>query len=354
MKLLHVFQSFAPSPASARLGEVVRGARGCRHQIVSLDGDISASADLPARVSVGPFKAGRGRPDQLGLRRLIVDSGAEVLCTYGAGALDAGLANLAGPGLAHIHHHDESDPVKPGGAARLRSIAAAGAFIVFTSPSLANHAGATWRIPRDRLRLIPPGVDTRRFRPFPGHAVPGAMVTFGFIGPLADERAVVALVRAFTRTRSKTSMQFAVYGEGPARPAAESLARAKGARGRVFFRGAASPAVLDEFDVFFYGDNCPMADRIAEAMACGLPIVGAAAGDAPHMVAGENLPILTAPRDVEAYALVLARLVNDSASREAIGAANAAKAREAYALARMTADYASLYREAAGRRRTAG
>lgn len=351
MKLLHVFASFGPSPMATRLGEIAHAVRGLKHRVLSLDGDISATNALRAKLSAEPFIAGRERPDRLGLRQRLVDSGADILCTYGVGSLDAALANAAGPELPHIHHHDEAEEIDANGGARLRSLAAAGAVIVFSSSGDADRAAKRWRVPKARIRLIPPGVNTRRFRPTEGRAGDGQMVTVGFIGDLNGEREAQALVRAFVNMRVRSATQFAIYGEGTARPVAESRARTSGARGRIFFRGRAGdlPGTYDEFDIFFFGADRPPAERLLEAMASGLPVVGVAEGDAAAMVAGENLPLLAARGDIGALSLLLGRLVNDAALRETVGRANAAKARDAFSLSRMTDAYGDLYfRGAAG------
>lgn len=335
---------------AARFGEVAHGARGFTHQVLSLDGDLSAAADLRARVAAEPFVAGRGRPDQLGLRQRIVESSADLLCTYGSGALDAALANAAGPGLGHIHQYDESEEMEPAGAARLRNIAAAGALIVFSGPGAAKRAAKSWRIPKGRIRFVLPGVNTKAFRPFPGRADDGELVTVGFIGDLAHERMAQALVHAFVKMRARSAAQFAIYGEGAARPAAESLARAMGARGRLFFRSLrkALPAVYDELDIFISAGNHPSADRLIEAMACGLPVIGEAQGEAPVLLSRENLPLLASPGDVEGLSRLLGRLVNDAALRHSVGRANAAKARDEFSLAQMVRTYVDIYHEAAG------
>ena len=351
MKIAHVFTSFSEHAASLRLAEIAKAGRGLDHHVIALDDDLSAMASMPAGFAGEGYGARRAGPDRLGLRQRLAACGADLLCTYGFGALDAALANAAGPGLPHIHHED--DPIDEEAAfrqgPRLRSVAAAGGVIVVSSPAAERYARTRWRIPAQSLRAILPGVDRRRFRrPAGGRAEEGALVTFGFIGPLTESRTLGDLVKAFAGMRARSAARLAIHGEGPARPQMEGLARAHGARSEIFFRGApaATDRLYDEFDAFLVlGSERDAGQRLLEAMASGLPVVAQAQSAAAEFLAPENRPLVVTAGDLQQLTLALARIVNDYGLRQRAGLANEMRARGEFSLGKMTSAYHGLYHE---------
>jgi glycosyltransferase involved in cell wall biosynthesis len=352
MNIFHVLSSFGTTATARRLADVAKAGRKLKHHVVSLSGDLTMMAAMPAKTTSEAFLARRGRPDHLGLRQRLVASSADILCTYGWEALDAAVANMAGPTLAHFHHVAEEEAGEAGdkSAARLRGLAATGGVIVVTSLGAAIHARKEWRIPRANLRVIQPGVDLKIFKPLEHRAGEGELVTIGFVGELTNEKDVVTLIRGFAGIRARSSARLAIHAEGAARPAVDSLVRSLALRDRAFFREPVEPepaalaAAYDEFDVFIPDRQTPA--RLQEAMACGLPAAGQDFGDIKRLVAAENRSLIVAPGDSAGLSMVLSRLVNDHVGRLAIGAANAARIRQDFPLSKMTAAYLALYREA--------
>jgi glycosyltransferase involved in cell wall biosynthesis len=350
IRLLHIFPAFGPSLGATRLSESARVGRGFSHHVISLDGDLSALEQMPSNATGEAFVARRGGAiDQLGLRQRIAASGADILCTYGSGALDAAIANAMGPKLPHLHHvEDGAVSAAEANAPRLRSLAAAGGKVVVSGASAADAARKVWRIPAESLKAIAPGVNTRKFRPYPGRAKDAELTTVGFVGDLIGDRGVRMLVRVLAALRARPPVQFAIYGEGPGRPAGESLARSLGLR-RAHFLGPPPPSerLYDEFDILLICMKAPPMDRLLEAMAAGLPVVSEEFADLRSVLSEENGQLIVAPRDAEGLSAVLSRLVNEAAAHERIGAANAAKARSAFPLSKMTAEFHRLWRETA-------
>ncbi len=79
---------------------------------------------------------------------------------------------------------------------------------------------------------------------------------------------------------------------------------------------------------------------LAEAMACGRPVVAPAAGSAIEVVGDAG--VLVAPDDPQAFAGALARLLADPGWCAALGAAARARVRERFSLDRMVRDYAAV------------
>ena len=84
---------------------------------------------------------------------------------------------------------------------------------------------------------------------------------------------------------------------------------------------------------------------IAEAMACGTPVVATAVGGIPEVVIHRQTGLLTPPGDARAFAAALCNLLADKARREAFGAAAAVSAERRFDLARMVDAYIGWYAE---------
>ncbi len=141
-----------------------------------------------------------------------------------------------------------------------------------------------------------------------------------------------------------------VIGEGPQRSAIEAEIERHGVAGRVHLTGEIPDArrALREFDVFaFTSPDEPLGTSVLDAMAAGVPVVGAdAAGSrevlAPiHAAAGA---CLFAPGDAAALAAAVRRLRDEPALRDAITAAQRRRL-EDYAIERTVERTLAVYRE---------
>ena len=179
------------------------------------------------------------------------------------------------------------------------------------------------RVFPDRLRWLPNFVDVDRWsvKDAPGS---GAV----FAGRLSDEKGVDVAIRAIA-TLPRATLD--VAGDGPARPALETLAREVGAVDRIRFHGRLGTddlgAVLRRAAVAVvpsrWYENQPLA--VLEAFASGLPVVGTALGGIPELIEpgvdGDRVP----PDDPAALASALAPLLDDPALAFSMGGVARAK-----------------------------
>lgn len=151
---------------------------------------------------------------------------------------------------------------------------------VVNSQTLARHVARAFRVPPARIYVVPPAIDAP-----PRLARADARRQLG----LSEEEFVVLwagrfdpvkrldlLVRCAERLRAR-SFRFLLAGDGPARPAVETLIRASGAPGAVTLLGwqeDLGPA-LSAADVFFFPSRTEgLPNAVLTAMAFGLPVVG--------------------------------------------------------------------------------
>lgn len=351
-KALHIFSTFERGRAQLRLAAIARAAPDLTHHVVSLTNDFSGLVEMPDGTTSEVYSARRGvyteLPNPLGLRHRIVALAPDLLCTYNAAGLEAALVNAAGPKLPHIHFEDDAEAgANLQNGRRLRSAALAGSVIVVSSPELERSARKLWRVPKGQLRRIPFGVDLSRFAPDVGRDEARLSVTVGAVGDLSLAGNLPRLIRSFSTMRARVAARLAVFGDGPARPELESLARAGGARSRIFFlrRPQKIEAALRDIDIYADPGGAQASDQwLQEAAAAGLPALAPASAGARAVLSAQNGRLLPPPGDDEAYGVALTRLVNDLSLRRRLGSANADRARTEFALEKVVGEHLALVR----------
>jgi glycosyltransferase involved in cell wall biosynthesis len=184
------------------------------------------------------------------------------------------------------------------------------------------------------------GVDTERFRPTGGagqlRAELGFIsgdVVFGFAGRLVGWKGMNIAIRALAEpVLTGLPVKLLIVGEGAARPELQALAASLGVERRVNFFGAVAhdrlPALYGACDAGVFpslGDEA-FGITIAEAMACGLPVVASHNGGIPEVVGNEgSCGHLVGIGDVGECAAAMARLAASQQARTAMG--QAARAR---------------------------
>ena len=195
------------------------------------------------------------------------------------------------------------------------------------------------------IRHIPNGVPVQPYSPRPRHYVL-------FAGRLSVEKGLRTLLRAAELT---TDIPFVVAGDGPLGEAGRALAPSN-----VKWVGLVSQERLAALRlhaaVEVIPSECPdiLPFSGLEALAAGVPVVGANVGGIPEIAkagAGETVP----PGDVEALAGALSRWWNLSQTESRHGEAAAALAAKEYSIDKHVDRLLALYSEiSVKRRRQAG
>lgn len=153
-----------------------------------------------------------------------------------------------------------------------------------------------------------------------------------FVGRLLPEKGVLDVVDAFDLLVGQRGAvaELVIAGAGPAEPELKQRVAARGLDSHVTLAGHLSPASLAQqyadADVFVFPTYHPVEGFptvIAEAMGAGLPIVTTPVrGITDHLGDGVNA-LLVPPRDPDAIAGAIERLLADDALRGRMGNANA-------------------------------
>ncbi|MBB6731057.1 glycosyltransferase family 1 protein [Cohnella sp. CBP 2801] len=178
--------------------------------------------------------------------------------------------------------------------------------------------------------LFHPFVERERFLSEAG--VPASRFVLLYAGRLAPEKrtglAVEALRRFVRDSGADAELVFA--GDGPTAGALHALADKHGVRAR--FLGAVPQPELQRWmaasdALLFPSPTETFGNVVLEAMACGLPVIGADAGAVPDTVRDGATGLLCREDDADAFAAAIARLHADDGLRSRLSAAALADAR---------------------------
>ena len=212
-----------------------------------------------------------------------------------------------------------------------------------------------------KIRLIPNGI------PSPANGAvadvraelgiePGAPV-LGVVCELRAQKALEVLFEAAALLLAEfPTLKVLVAGDGPERARLEEGARRLGVANTVLFLGIRRdvPAVLAAVDVAVLSsdyEGSPLS--VMEYMAAAKPVVSTRVGGVPELVKDDVHGLLVEPRDPEALAEAVARLLRDPALAKRLGAVGRKRQQREFSLEAMVRRIEDLYEElwlASGRR----
>lgn len=210
-------------------------------------------------------------------------------------------------------------------------------------------------VPLEQIDVVLPGV-AAQYRPLPAEEVAAFRQRQGLpeqfilhVGTLQPRKNIPTLLEAVARLDRPDVPLVLVGGKGWIFDSIDERVEALGLSNRVRFAGyvddeqlplwynAAAVLVMPSL---YEGFGLP----VAEALACGTPVVAAATSSLPE--AGGAVALYFDPRDADALAACLARALDDPAVRQCARAAGPAHAAR-FSWARAGADMAAVYRRVA-------
>lgn len=357
--LCHVFPDFEPGGAEARTASVMNGlGSGFRHSVVSLGGNTGCRTLVDDSVDVAYVDAGKQSPFALGRR--LRDLAPDVLATYNWGSLNAGIGAVFRRVRPWVQVLDGFTAEEAETQVFRRRIMR-GLFyrranaVVVVSRNLERIALETWKVKREKVVYLPNGVDTDRFSPGEGSAVRDALgvgdaCLIGMVANLRPEKDPALLLEAFALIEAPAHLAF-VGRPGDLKDTLVARAKALGVDDRVHFVGAVDDTAPHHraFDVFALSSRTEqMPLTVAEAMACGRPVVGTDVGDVRAMVSEENRRFVVR-RDVAELAAALSAVVADAGLRSRLGECNRARALAEFRVDAMVDAYRELFQRLAAR-----
>jgi len=144
--------------------------------------------------------------------------------------------------------------------------------------------------------------------------------------------------------------RFVIAGEGELREALEQQIKHLGLEKHVLLAGF-RPDVLSvhkAFDIFVMSSVTEgLGTSILDAMASGKPVVATAAGGIPEIVRDGRTGLLVPPRDHDAMAAAIVKLLRDEPLRRRMGAAGLSLANARFSAERMVRETLEVYQRAA-------
>jgi glycosyltransferase involved in cell wall biosynthesis len=224
------------------------------------------------------------------------------------------------------------------------------ALVVVPSRLLEDLAHRVWRLPVERVRYVPNGVDVARFSALapdvsPSFARRPDEFIVGTVAPLRPEKNIGRLLRVFATLDTSMTVRLVVAGDGIERGALERLARELGITDRVVFTGRVAPeAVLGTFDIFaLSSDTEQMPNALLEAMAASRAIAAVDVGDVKSIVSEDNRDFVVPRDDSLAFAEAFARLLRDPEKRRTLGRKNRERVVTAFSQERMFTAYSEIF-----------
>ena len=206
--------------------------------------------------------------------------------------------------------------------------------------------------PADRTCLHYTGVDTEAFSPSENVMDSSTIL---HVARLVEVKGTEYLIRAFATVAVRFSRaKLVIVGDGPLRPALETLSNGLGLRGKVQFIGAQNhdevrvwmrnsaflvlPSVLTRS-----GNAEGLGMVLLEAAASGIPIIGTSHGGIPEIVIDGVTGFLVPERHVHALAERISILLDDKELRRRMGSKARTMVEECFDIRRQTAVLETLY-----------
>jgi glycosyltransferase involved in cell wall biosynthesis len=189
--------------------------------------------------------------------------------------------------------------------------------------------------PKQKIDIIPNGVDTQRFVPASAKSesasVPSKTRDAGMLrltlgaSRITDRKGIKYLIEAMDALKTDIPFVLTVIGEGNAKARLERMVKDRGLTSRIDFAGRVpreeTLAYYREADIFVLPSlNEGMSNAMLEALACGLPVITTRTGGAAELVREGVNGFLVKQGDADDLARALRTLAQDAALRKRMGA----------------------------------
>lgn len=212
-------------------------------------------------------------------------------------------------------------------------------------------------IPPNKIVVRYLGVDTQRFSPNDAaknelkrsYKVQPDEVILSTVSYLRPFKNPEVLVRACRELKNKNvPVRLFVAGDGEMLPGLKELTKTLDVEDTICWLGnVADPkSLLQASDLFLLASTGEAFGLVlAEAMACGVPVVGARSGSLPEVVAEGKTGLLVNPNDPPSLASAIELLVKDQKLRQTMSAAAVERVRTTFSVEQAVSNTLSIYRD---------
>jgi glycosyltransferase involved in cell wall biosynthesis len=218
----------------------------------------------------------------------------------------------------------------------------------------AEHLRRYERFPVSKVKVIPNGVDTNRFRPNSEQrclvrkslGLPAHCPLIGIVAALRPEKNHGLLVRSAVRILTEhPESHFLIIGDGTERTHIENLIRELGLQHRFHLLGNRSDtpqllAALDVFTLCSLNEANPVS--ILEALATGIPVVSTNVGSISETVINEVTGLLVPSENACALSRAISSLLHDRSKAKQMGLNGRQHVTQGWSLQSMVQGYEDL------------
>ena len=210
---------------------------------------------------------------------------------------------------------------KPHPASR---VMAWGRTVIVPSEALGRYLVERFGVPRERLRVIPRGVDLEEFVWSAPRQAPEGRWRIGLFGRLSPIKGQAVAIRAIARlVRDGLPVRLCLAGDVPGSPmhrTLEALIAELKVEEAVEWLGVRQdmPSLIASMDLVISPSTYPesFGRTVVEAMAVGRPVVASQAGALSELIEHGRNGLLVAPGDPHALSEAIARLLTDAPLRQ--------------------------------------
>ena len=218
--------------------------------------------------------------------------------------------------------------------------------------------------PREKVRVIPNGVDIDIFQPQERNTalraelgLPAGAPVAGLVAVFREEKNHGRFLRVAQAVHNQLpTAHFLLVGDGPELPDFEQMARDLGIGDAIHFAGRRTdiPALLSELDLFLLTSDMEASPvSILESMACGLPVVSTRVGSISETIADGVSGYLVEKTAEDEMATRVTELLADPHKSREMGNAGRQQVVAHYSVERMVEGYENLLTELHERKRPA-
>lgn len=231
--------------------------------------------------------------------------------------------------------------------------------VLAVSAALADRLATVVGFPRDRIKVVPNGVDTQRFRPSQTPkaelrrrlGLPADGLLIGMVARFFEFKDHAGVFRALAGLGDARA-HLALAGTGPLEDELRRLAVELRISDRVHFLGELPRVdrLYNALDVLASNSshNEGMSNVVLEAMSCGVPIVATRVAASPELLGEGSAGLLIPPRHPEALAEALRKFAQKPDLRSSLGRAGRRRVEDRYSISLMVESYGGLYTRLTG------
>ncbi len=206
------------------------------------------------------------------------------------------------------------------------------------------------------IEVVPNFVDTKQYRPDGASPFARTLAREGeallvHVSNFRPVKRVGDVLAVFERVQKAMPARLLLVGDGPDRSLAERLARQGGFAAKTTFLGnvAAIETILPAARLLLLPSDAESFGLAAlEAMACGVPVIGTAAGGLPEVVQDGVNGFLRPVGDVEGMAQAAMKLLSDAALWTKFSANARLRAQRDFPTDALVSRYRALYEKTLG------